>query len=65
MEKQFNLPKRIKDLAQQPLEKEAHLLETEYMKLLDKQNPNEYDLFLIDYAHKRCNKLWRKISRKS
>jgi hypothetical protein len=65
MDKKFKLPKRIKENTNKPIEIEAMLLEQEYMKLLEKGTLDEYEEFLLDYYHKRCNKLWTKIARKS
>jgi hypothetical protein len=64
MSKQYKIPKRISQYNKKPIEIEAYALEAEYMSLLSKERPTEYDKFLIGFLHKRCNKLWNKIARK-
>lgn len=64
MNQQFKIPKRISEYNKKPIEVEVNALEAEYMSLLSKESPTEYDEFLLNFLHKRCNKLWTKIARK-
>ena len=62
----FKIPKRITEATKKPIEQEAMFLETEYMKLLSKKEElSDFEEFLSNYLHRRCNKLWKKIARRA
>ena len=61
----FKPPKRFSYYSKLPLVKEAMALEEEYENLLAKDSLNPYEDQLLKYLFIKCNKLWKKVGKKS